>query len=325
MIAASEPLVSLLYSISQHDSVVYLNTAVYCDCQEFIPRGRQAVTEHPGPLVSKKSLNFPTEHLLLHRLKNVNLSSDDSSSEFWCIRSSEECSTNTGLSDGPKLCEFNSCDSSTGIEHELYVKGSTAVWTRGINVGNYNLPTTCFTCDSPIRYAFFCPRTFFECENPDKRAIIDQNKSVNVNYTDEDKIADFGVCLIDANAMRVYSPCGEDYRTALEFPLSNVWQTKDGLLLERNASSTVIENQSIAMPRLFSLTHPLNELCPVLLKTANGSVNLFTESYIKVAFSIRENDLVMLYDETGTRHLLYRLRKATQEEKQKVGGKTHNF
>lgn len=208
-------------------------------------------------------------------------------------------------------------DFVVNAENELYVKGTTAVWTNGLNQGKHDSisPVTCFTCDTPIRYAFFCSSDFFKSENPDKR-----NNEHCVDENSKNYFEDIGICLIDLTSIRVYSPTGEVYRTSLEFPISNVWKTKTGLLLERNASSTTIENLSIPMPRLFSLTHPLNEMCPVLIKSVNGSVNFLAQPEYQMIFSNEESNLVLLYDKKIGKHFLASLRNATQEEKQLMGG-----
>lgn len=294
--------------------------------QEFFPRGRQAVREHPGPLVTKKQINFSTEPMLLHRLQNVNISSDESTNEFWCVQ--EIFKENADDEDTPSQTVNSrpTTDFIANAEHELYVMGTTAVWTKGIcedgggcNEQQRQLPSTCFTCDTPIRYALFCPTNFFKSENPDKRVpAVSQRESDVRNGSNADE---FGICLIDSTSMRVYSSSGEDYRTSLEFTVSNVWQTKMALLLERNASVTLVGNESIAMPRVFSVTHPLNEMCPVLFKSVTGAVNLLTESEFKIVFSNPENDLVMLFDYRSGKHFLTKLREATADEKQAVSGK----
>lgn len=120
--------------------------------------------------------------------------------------------------------------------------------------------------------------------------------------------------ILDSKSLRVYLNTGEDYLTSLEFLVSNVWHTKFGILLEKIASNATIESHSISMPRLFSLSHPLDEMCPVLIKGINGSVGYFTESDYKIIFACAENDLVLLYDKKVGKHFVSCLRTATSEE-----------
>lgn len=159
--------------------------------QEFIPRGRKAYEDHPGPLVTKKQINIPSEHLLLHRLQNVNISSGDSGVEGWVIREmATECSTSSTVrspiaNNSPTFVTEN--DLHINSEEELYFKGHTAVWSKGIvSEDGEVLPRICFTCDTPIKHAFFCPTNFVKTKDPDKRPCKRLVK-------EEDPI---GICLI---------------------------------------------------------------------------------------------------------------------------------
>lgn len=103
--------------------------------QEFIPRGRQAVEEHPGPVYHKQQVNIPNEHILLHRLQNVNISSDEDFNEFWCVREIyddiHESSSKKDATDSRPASPNYMVDFNINSEEELYVKGYTAVWTKG--------------------------------------------------------------------------------------------------------------------------------------------------------------------------------------------------
>lgn len=125
--------------------------------QEFIPRGRQAVEEHPGPTDVKAHNHLSTEHVLLQRMQNVNISASDEHNEFWCVReifedlnedlagvrgnqlTNGQCDKDEGdnkaylqqqqraaYADVDYMCEY-----LVNSEEELYVKKNTAVWTKG--------------------------------------------------------------------------------------------------------------------------------------------------------------------------------------------------
>lgn len=286
--------------------------------QEFIPQGRQAVVEHPGPLITKKPLNLSTEPMLLYRLQNVNISSDDSAAnEFWHLR--EILHENVSGKSG-SLNDAHIVDPIVNTEEELYVKGTTAVWSKGINDSQQSvrLPVICFTCETRIKFAFFCPPDFYSNENENENLA---RATAPIPLRAHGDVEETGVCLVDGTSIRVYTPMGEDFRTSLEFPVSSVWQTMHGLLLERNESTAVVGQETVTMPRLYSFSHPLNELCPVLLKSSNGMINILTESDYRIVFASVENDLVMFYDRRLNRHFLARLRIATAEEKQAIGGR----
>lgn len=253
----------------------------------------------------------------------MNLSDSSSPAEFWCVEDVgrdftklDECIQTTTQVDN----EISKRDD----EHELYVKGCVAVWTRGAYVTSEprNMPTTCFTAQSHIRFAFFCSSSFFKSPNPDKREESLRKTILDLDSKTREETIKYGICLIDSETLRVYSPCGEDYRTSFPFPVSNVMQTKYGLLMEKNASTASVDDMhSIAMPRLYSLSHPLNDICPTLFRGLNGHTSFITEQRITVAFTIMECNLVMVHDGKIGKHVLCKLRKATQDEKQKVGGK----
>lgn len=123
----------------------------------------------------------------------------------------------------------------------------------------------------------------------------------------------------DSTSLRVYLSTGEDYLASLEFSVSNTWSTRYGILLEKNASTTTIDIHSIPMPRLFSLSHPLDEMSPVLIKSNSGSISYLTESDYKVIFVCAENDLVLMYDNKTGKHFVSKLRKASMQEANSVG------
>uniref|UniRef100_A0A1A9WDA7 Uncharacterized protein n=1 Tax=Glossina brevipalpis TaxID=37001 RepID=A0A1A9WDA7_9MUSC len=295
---------------------------------EFIPRGRPAVEEHPGPSQDKQFPHLSSERILVHRLQNVDISSKEESKEFWCIREifldhsmqesakrnekhSNDKSTNSKSKKSTRMKENIRenknleghnyiCEYLVNSEEELYVKNCTAVWTRGLADARSILPRLCFTCDTPIKFAFFCNESF-------------------INTSADDCKTSTSICLIDQNSLRVYCSTGEDYLASLEFPVSNVWQTRFGILLEKIASNTIIQNHTISMPRLFSMAHPLNEICPVLNKSAAGVISYLIESYYKIIFSDENSDLILLYDVKIRKHFLSQLRKATDDEIQYIG------
>lgn len=272
---------------------------------EFIPRGRQAVNGHPGPLVLKKPVSVPSDFILLQRMQDVNISLDDSPVEFYQI-----CETYNELedaSDSPgflREAEFNT-------EEELYVKGNTAVWTTGLS-SEEAAPHTCLTCENPIKFAFFSPRSFVAPEGKEKQKKGKQRSSK------KDQQSKSAVCLMDGSSLKVYCSSGENFVTSIECPISNVWISSHGILLEKEPSNALIDTHSIPMPRLFSLTHPLDEMCPVLIKM-NNTTSYLTEAEYRVVFSCEENKLVLMFDEKLGKHFVCFLRKATDEEKNDIG------
>ncbi|XP_067639434.1 anaphase-promoting complex subunit 1 isoform X2 [Eurosta solidaginis] len=280
---------------------------------EFIPRGRQAVEEHPGPTDVKQQNHLSTEHVLLQRMQNVNISASDEHNEFWCVREifedfndnlaggrvdhckQEKNEHNNGDDNGnvteqQRLAAYADvdymCEYFINSEEELYVKKYTAVWTRGLYDENSIMPRLCFTCETPIKFAFFCSKSFVTASRNTTSA-----KGRRKIHTEEDE--DFtAICLIDQTALRIYCSNGEDFLCNLEFPVSNVWPTINA--------------------------HPLNEICPVLCKSATNVIGYLVESDYNIVYSSENSDLVLLYDNKIGKQFISRLRKATEEEIQYV-------
>ncbi|XP_023295773.2 anaphase-promoting complex subunit 1 [Lucilia cuprina] len=303
---------------------------------EYVPRGRPAVDEHPGPTETKPHPHLPSENILLQRLQNVNISAKEEHNEFWCIREIyEECkreekphkfeiktkaSMKRNSKDNDKSKDVNLnylkepqeyvSEYLMNSEEELYVKRHTAVWTRGLADERSILPRLCFTCETPIKFAFFCNKSFTQTS-------LEYHKKQQEEDEEEDKQT--SICLIDQTSLRVYCSNGEDFLSNLEFPISHVWPTRFGILLEKVASNTIIQNHTISMPRLFSLSHPLDEICPVLNKSATNVISYLIESDYNIIFSDENSDLLLLYDTKIGKHFISKLRKASPDEIQYIG------
>ncbi|XP_034650000.1 anaphase-promoting complex subunit 1 [Drosophila subobscura] len=308
--------------------------------REFVPRGRQAAEEHPGPPDQPLSKYQPTEHFLLQRLQNVNISAGgvtEEPQEFWSIReiyddyeaSYERNHRRRQLIEHTKKCgpqaaaatqlstlprhllnpemehrEEPLCDYMVNNEEELYVNKNTVIWTQGLgdeDDGVYK--RMCFTCDYPVKFACFLNRSFVRGRLAQLKAAID---------AEDDSLK--AICVMDSDAMRVYCNDGEDFLASVEFPVGHLWQTKHGLLLEKDPDNALIANLSIPMPRLFSMSHPLHEACPVVLKTCTNSTGYVIEPEYSVIYTTEDSDLVLLYDSKFFKHFVARLRKVTPEE-----------
>lgn len=135
-------------------------------------------------------------------MQNVNISADETCNEFWCVRELYDDLWTTNDTTEP----FNRStahpnfitDVIVNSEEELYVKGCTAVWTKGITDENGVLPKNCFTCESPIRHAFFCPLNFIQTEEPNKR---NPPSEASAKKTADDLT---GICLIGKQNFRIF-------------------------------------------------------------------------------------------------------------------------
>ncbi|KAH8287008.1 hypothetical protein KR054_000545 [Drosophila jambulina] len=321
---------------------------------EFVPRGRQSAAEHPGPQDQPlPRYQLPTsEHLLLQRLQNVNISAagEDSPAgqESWSIRemyddyeaTEDRAARRRQLIERTKRCgpkaaaatqltslpqdllnpsverrEEPMCDYMVNNEEELYVHRNTVVWTQGLDDGDDGVyKRMCFTADTPVRYACFLNRSFVRGRLAQLEAAIQAK---------DDALT--AICVMDQDSLRVYCDDGEDFLANLDFPVSQVWQTMHGLLLQKESSHALVSHLSFPMPRLFSMSHPLHEACPVVLKTATNSIGYMTEPEYSVVFTTEDSDLVLLYDVKFFKHFVARLRKVTVEEVNHVGHQTQDL
>lgn len=117
--------------------------------------------------------------MLLSRMQNFNITSDNPT-EHWIVRAVQDADDEEQ-------------------EDELYFKGNTAIWTQGI-ADEYEMPRVALTCETPIKFAFFCPPTFIERK---KRG----------------EATNYGVGVLDSKCLKVYFKNGEDYVTAIESPV----------------------------------------------------------------------------------------------------------
>lgn len=189
-------------------------------------------------------------------MRNVNLSVDEQFNESWILREDFKHIWNSQEELAFLMPHV------VNSEEELYFSGHTAVLSRGKEKSSAEV---CYTTENPIRFAFFCPPSFL---NAKISPVANDNQ---------------GIAIIDCNSLKVYSKNGENLITSVEYPINNVWITNSCILLEKDASSTFIDGRQIQMPRVFSLTHALDDMFPVLLKAQNVTSYICEDDY-KVIF-----------------------------------------
>ncbi|KAG7200866.1 hypothetical protein KM043_003229 [Ampulex compressa] len=269
------------------------------DPVEYTPGGRQTVLRHPGSVISQQlSNNRATlgESVLLQRLSQVNIS-ERSPKEFWKVRESDTCG-----------------------EEELYYTGKVAIHSKGGQAAR--ILQTAYTCETDIKHALWCT---FRTNMPDH--LFKGKENENEDYKQQTIQC---VCLLDSYTLKVFTETGEDYVSSLQFQVSAVWPTKYGILLEKSQVSladsryTSLEASrlpppsDVNLPVAFSLMHPLDEICPVLIK--HGSISYMCESNLQIVFTSSEPSLAVIYDTKTGLHSVYKIRKALVEECQIVCG-----
>ncbi|XP_050315622.1 anaphase-promoting complex subunit 1 [Anthonomus grandis grandis] len=372
------------------------------DPQEFVPRGRQQIARHPGPLEPIFFDKGCNDYYLETGLEKVSLS-EDCSDEFWILRkapkdfnksnkedSSQKCNnfskthqeismskshtTDCGDffedSDSFKVssncsihqkvlgkrpsdasirfpnkrlsCEiadkknerrnsgdlnkshvplFNKTEPSTikskispgFMEDELYIKGCTAVWSRGlINnddfCDNGRKVITCYTVPAPIRQAlwstFYCLRPTFE---PNEAEIYSKNYEPLGVPTP-------AICLVDSHNIRVFIIKGEQYVIPVHFQIRKVWNTKFGILIEKSGETQLDKLTEEKSGTLFSLSYPLDDICPVAVSHNSTFTRLCSTNNV-VVFTSNSPSLCMVFNTNTKEHSVYIIRKVRCDEK----------
>lgn len=259
--------------------------------------------------INKSRFSSDTEYC-----KNESKSSYNTNKSFISVGSS-----NISFKVNKLKCKKDLCS----IEEELYVKGSTAVWSKGLlsskssNRGGTSRITLCsYTMENPIKHALWC--TFYLV----RPSFITMQDDIHDKLDEPVGKALPCICLIDSCNMRVFTANNEDFITSLPFQVSSVWSTKFGILIEKETSSSV--NQSFnklssnvtdydsSATNIYSLAHPLDELCPVALK--HGAFQLINNPSYKIIYTCCDPSICFVYDASTGLHYVYRIRKIRMDE-----------
>ncbi|EEZ99272.2 anaphase-promoting complex subunit 1 [Tribolium castaneum] len=198
------------------------------------------------------------------------------------------------------------------MEDELYVKGHTAVWSRGLNncdnLDNGRKTICAYTSLLPIKHAAWCT---FHCEHPryETDAFPFSNKEEETKGVPVPAI-----CIINAHNIHVFTQKGEDFVTAIPFQISKMWNTKYGIFLERenegHNSTTYFENRA----SLYSLAFPFDEVCPVAINVGTH-IQVLNNNSFKLVYTSENPSICMIYDTQTRQHSVYVIRKVTINEK----------
>uniref|UniRef100_A0A665TF09 Anaphase promoting complex subunit 1 n=1 Tax=Echeneis naucrates TaxID=173247 RepID=A0A665TF09_ECHNA len=274
--------------------VVYEETATMIaagELQSFVPFGREHCRNHPNAFNLQLRELQPASELwssdgaagLVGSLQEVSL--QERERECWQLR---------------KGCKGDKEEDVEFVE-ELYTAGNVVVWSQGSRTQASNVYKA-FTVDSPVQQAIWC------------------NFAVPQNKKDGKKVEQT-VCIIQSSCVNVHTVTGKDFISPLPFQVSDVWATTFGLLLERKNTGPDCFYRE-ALPTLFSMLHPLDEIAPVVCKPAglfDGSrVQYASDSTMKIVFSCSQPSIVVSYDTVQGIHTVWALRKVTHDERSTV-------
>ncbi|XP_035687108.1 anaphase-promoting complex subunit 1-like isoform X1 [Branchiostoma floridae] len=259
--------------------------------QEFVPYGREYTSCHPdgfSPPSPTRTLDGTSmrEHgVPIKSFSEVSMA-DTPKKESWSLQAGGE----------GEVCD-----------EELYTRGNTVVWSRGGQSAT-RMVIRSFTVPSPVQEALWCRFEF-------------SRKEANKPVKKSDKKVMSGIAVVETSCVNIYTKEGEEYIAPLQFQAQHTWSTKYGLLFERSISEAEITSPkrgSEALPKLFSMCHPLDELCPVVCKYGGplgvGKLSYVNDPMQHVVFTSADPSLVMTYDTVLGVHSVWTLRTARNEE-----------
>ena len=189
---------------------------------------------------------------------------------------------------------------------ELYTRGSTVVWSRGGNTHK------CFTLREPVLQTLRCT---FQSESP---KVVAGGQDTN----EQEPGGEAGLsCVVarDASVLRVFSEQGQDLRVALQFAVRKCWETRYGLMLEREGVRREgvgrEEEGEQALPVLYALLHPLDDFSRVVTRQG-GRLAEWTEASNRLVFVSCSPSLAVSYNAETEQHSVWRVRRASQQEAQ---------
>lgn len=265
---------------------------------EFAPFGSEHLVHHPGSLKQPDCRNREEQTTkapnadLSEALSGVSLHGNrNRQNEFWRLR--------------------GSYGEDTDGEEELYVFGDTVVWSRS-DGGDVRSILRTFCLESSVHDAHWCT---FLLDDYEARLLVKQQTNASAKAVP-------CLCVLDASGtLHSYSRGGEDYTTAMPFLVSRMWEIKHGLLFERSTPTNTNQRLAHEISVLFSLLHPLDEVAPVITRTAvHGDIPKFgyqydTDNAEVVSTCVEPSMLLMYHRESGT-HSVWEVRRTTQEEDQ---------
>nr|VZI40696.1 unnamed protein product [Spirometra erinaceieuropaei] len=238
--------------------------------------------------------------------------------------------------------EFWIVRSSDGNFEELYVRDCDVVCCRlSGDVGHFPLFT--LTMESPIITA--CWATFMLPKKYEDEFEFDPS-------TDTERTLQRGVCVFESQRCTFVEESGTPFLARLPFHVEAVWPLKSGVLLERRLTATekvcptsqasvkpessfqfwspcrspcvnpVSKESSLDLPSTFTvflMTHPLDEMTPVLLKVPGSSdcqpkLGFANDVSQRIVGTIDALSLVITFNSINQKYSIWQIEKAVKED-----------
>ncbi|KAL3278076.1 hypothetical protein HHI36_013420 [Cryptolaemus montrouzieri] len=267
---------------------------------------------------SKSFFDYIDDSLRQPRISDSNLSkfknrlSTGSENSRCSSNFNERSFNNADGSRQSKPIELYTKTSTGSIEEELYVKGHTVVWTRGImrsldKSGNTLKVICCFTSRAPIKNVLWCN---FYSERPTYNCL--ENFTANFDEVYSSKMP--SVCVVDYQNIKVFTENGEDFEVAVPFQTNAVWSMAYGILIEKSPSNDLKDFTIGSKSLLYSLAYPLDDICPVVINQGSY-LHFLNNSTSNIVFTCDNPSICVIYDSQTKQHVVYKIRKTRSEEK----------
>ncbi|KAL5463582.1 hypothetical protein EMCRGX_G032493 [Ephydatia muelleri] len=183
-------------------------------------------------------------------------------------------------------------DKATGCTHELFVSGNTVTWFEGIDTAN-RLVKNLYCVETTALQAYWCQ--FYEKGNAILRC----------------------VCVRESSCLTLFMETGAVHYVPLPFLAHGSWPLDGGIMVERKAASDAGHD---GLPTLFTLLHPLDDLCPTTFRRPAATspdltvLGFYSDPSFRVLRPFSDPDsppFVVCYDSSAGRHLVSVLLAAT--------------
>ncbi|KAK7104440.1 anaphase-promoting complex subunit 1-like [Littorina saxatilis] len=277
-----------------------------CDTQDFVPFGREYVRHHPGEFqiqVQNVSHLDTSAVPLVKSFRDFSLQeTTGSKKERWVFHGAGGVNVKEDRDRVENL-----------RDEELYISGQTVVWSRTGQDGVRSVIKT-FTMDTAVLQCLWTTFILSGSEASPETTVPDKSGGHDM--------AQSGVCVIESNVLTFFVEEGGEYSAVLPFQVSQTWPIKNGLLFERALTaselSSASKKNSPNYTIVFSMFHPLDDVCPVITKTSGGGgppkVSYMTDSSQHILFTSENPSLAFTYDTMMGLHSAWRVRQARPEE-----------
>ncbi|CAH8441272.1 unnamed protein product [Schistosoma turkestanicum] len=206
---------------------------------------------------------------------------------------------------------------SGGLFDELYISRSTIVWSYVTEIAG-SFPKLVLNFDTPIIDAF--KSSFFLPALHSGQGFLPY-----VNENIPGRIQE-GLSIFESERMTFIDDWGELYTVRIPCRIGEVWALNTLVLLERQPNdheirfenSNTIPSSSCALFSMFSLTHPLDEAAPVILKVPlpNGGfgIGFVSDIHLKIIGVIASLNMVITYHSLTRLHSVWLLEKASSHD-----------